>query len=213
MDEEKIIELYVTNKYTLRHIAEEFNTNHHKIKRILLKNNIPITKRNTLKEFSQSHKDKISESRKKLFNDGKIIPWMKGKKMSRNHTLKNMINHLKYDVEYEWVNQFEDIEKLKYLNRCVSRKRDSELFTTEIYMRYIEKFYYDEKFNYLYNEWLKSGDKWIKPSLDHIKPKSFGGGIDDIDNLCFISWFENRSKCDIDLYVWEKMKRNILYYL
>lgn len=36
--------------------------------------------------------------------------------------LKNMKAHLKYDVSIEWLSKFEDIEKLKYLNRSLSRK-------------------------------------------------------------------------------------------
>ena len=53
--------------------------------------------------------------------------------MSRDHNLKNMKAHLKYDVSFEWLDSFTDIEKLKYLNRSISRKRDCEGFTTEIY--------------------------------------------------------------------------------
>jgi hypothetical protein len=36
--EKKIIQLYTEEKETLRFIADKFNTNHHKIKRMLLKN-------------------------------------------------------------------------------------------------------------------------------------------------------------------------------
>ena len=48
-----------------------------------------------------------------------------------------------------------------------------------------------------YERWIKTNDKWIKPSLDHIIAKSKGGGL-LIDNLQFISWLENRAKIDIE---------------
>lgn len=120
--------------------------------------------------------------------------------------------HLKYDVSLEWLNGFSDIEKLKYLNRSLSRKRDCEGFTTEIYKQFIEKFYADEKFNLLYSKWLIKKDKWIKPSLDHIEPKCKGGTL-LLDNLQFVSWFENRAKMDIPQTTWNEMKENIKYYL
>ena len=138
--------------------------------------------------------------------------WSKGKKMSRDHNLKNMKAHLKYDVSLEWLNSFGDIEKLKYLNRSLSRKRDCEGFTTEIYKKFIEKFYNDKKFNILFSEWKFTIDKWIKPSLDHIQAKCKGGTL-LLDNLQFISWFENRAKMDIPQVVWDKIKKNINYYL
>ena len=109
-------------------------------------------------------------------------------------------------------NSAEDIEKLKYLNRSLSRKRDCEGFTTEIYIQFIERFYNDTKFNELYNKWIETNDKWIKPSLDHIEAKCNGGSL-LIDNLQFISWLENRAKVDIDQELWNRMKQNINYYL
>jgi hypothetical protein len=132
--------------------------------------------------------------------------------MTREHNVKNMLSHLKYEVDFDWLNSFEDLEKLKFLNRSISRKRDYEGFTTETYKMFIEKFYYDSKFNDLYSKWISTQDKWIKPSLDHIKPKSEGGSL-LLDNLRFVSWFENRAKESIDYEKWEKMKLNIEYYL
>ena len=187
-------------------IADKFNTNHHLIRRILDKAGVAITRRKTLKPFTQAHKDNISKACK-----GREA-WSKGKKMTRDHNLKNMRAHLKYDVSLEWLNDFEDIEKLKYLNRSLSRKRDCEGFTTEIYKQFIVKFYYDEKFNKLFKKWVETGDKWIKPSLDHIQAKCNGGTL-LIDNLQFISWLENRAKVNIDKNKWEEIKRNIEYYL
>ena len=132
--------------------------------------------------------------------------------MSKEHVIKNMKAHLKYNVTLEWLMQFQDIEKVKYLNRAISRKRDCEGFTDDIYMKYIEKFYNDDKFIYLFNQWIKTNDKWIKPSLDHIEAKANGGKL-DINNLQFISWLENRTKVDIPLVEWNKIKENIRYYL
>jgi len=76
----------------------------------------------------------------------------------------------------------------------------------------IEKFYADEKFNHLFSEYKKTSDKWIKPSLDHIEAKANGGSL-LLDNLQFISWLENRAKVNIPQVEWEKIKRNIKYYL
>ena len=176
------------------------------IKRILIRNGIDITKRKTLKPYTDEHKQKVGAALK-----GRRC-WSKGLKMTREHNLKNMKAHLKYDVTIEWLSKFEDIEKLKYLNRSLSRRRDCEGFTTEIYIQFIERFYIDSKFNELYHKWIETNDKWIKPSLDHIEAKCNGGSL-LIDNLQFISWLENRAKVDIDKELWNRMKQNINYYL
>ena len=205
MNDEKIIELY-NSGYTLRHISDIFNSNHHMIKRILIRNGIEITKRKTLKPYTDEHKQKVGSALK-----GRKC-WSKGLKMTRENNLKNMKAHLKYDVTIEWLSKFEDIEKLKYLNRSISRNRDCEGFTTEIYIQFIERFYIDSKFNELYHKWIETNDKWIRPSLDHIEAKCNGGSL-LIDNLQFISWLENRAKIDIDQKLWNRMKQNINYYL
>lgn len=207
MNEHKIIELYTIEKMTLRMIAKEMGTNHHRIKRILVKNGVEITQKGRIrKPFTDEHKAKISKATK-----GRKV-WSEGKKMTKEHVLKNMKSHLKYSVTLDWLSQFEDIEKLKYLNRTISRKRDCDGFTDSIYKKYIEKFYNDDKFTYLFNQWILTGDKWIKPSLDHIHPKADGGTL-DLSNLQFISWLENRTKVDIPLVEWNKIKENIRYYL
>jgi len=168
--------------------------------------------RNKLRVFTKEHRQKISDSRKALYASGAITTWSKGKKMSRDHILKNMKAHLKYDVSLEWLDSFTDIEKLKFLNGSIKRKRDYEGFTTEIYKQFIEKFYTDKKFNALYNKWIETGDKWIKPSLDHIQAKANGGTL-LLDNLQFVSWLENRAKVDIEQSEWDKIKKDIKYYL
>lgn len=200
-----ICDLY-NQGYTLRHIGEKLNRDHHYIKRRLLENNIPVIPRKTKKPYTVEHRRKIA-----LSNKGRI-PWSAGKKMTREHNLKNMLAHLRYSVDYKWLDSFEDVEKLKFLNRSISRKRDCIGFTNSDYKAFIEKFYNDPKFNELYNKWLKTKDKWIKPSLDHIVAKSEGGSL-TIENLRFISWFENRAKESIPYKEWEQMKKQIEYYL
>jgi hypothetical protein len=168
--------------------------------------------KNKLRHFTKEHRQKISDSRKALYASGAITTWSKGKKMSREHTLKNMKAHLKYDVSLEWLDSFADIEKLKFLNASIKRKRDYEGFTTEIYKQFIKKFYDDKKFNALYEKWIETDDKWIKPSLDHIQAKANGGTL-LLDNLQFVSWLENRAKVDIKQDDWDRIKKEINYYL
>lgn len=123
-----------------------------------------------------------------------------------------MMHHLRFDVTIDWLLQFEDFEKLSFLNRQITNRDDRFTETTEWYKSYIERFYYDDSFNRLYARYLQTGkQKYLKPSLDHIIPKSHGG-TNQIDNLRFITFFENMCKRDIPPEEWEKMKTHIYDY-
>jgi len=201
----KILKLY-SQGYTLRHIGEIIGKNHHFVARHLMKNGVEIIRHKTKKPYSEKLRKAVSMAKKGS------TPWSKGKKMSRETNIKNMMAHLKYNVDFEWLNSFEDLEIIKYLNHAISRKRDYTGFTDSDYIAYIEKFYKDTKFNSLYRKWIETGDKWIKPSLDHIHAKATGGSL-LVENLRFVSWFENRAKNDIPLEDWERMKQHIGDYL
>jgi len=207
MNENKIVEMYKNGRYTLRHLSEVFGTDHHKIKRILLKNGVKITRRNTLKEFTQTHKDNISKACK-----GRVGIW-KGKKMPKISLYKNMKTHLSFKVSIEWLKQFDNIEKLKILNYSIRKTEYRKNWDNNTYKRYIEKFYNNSKFNKIYNKWIKSGKiKWLKPSIDHINPLSKKGIINDFDNWQFLTWIENRAKFNIEQEEWDKIKNNLSDY-
>lgn len=217
MDIANIVKLYTKNKWSLRMIADKYQTNHHYIKRLLLKQGVIIVRNNHKRTLSEEHKNKISESRKRLKNSGwkpynlglKVIDMENGKEL----LYKNMKAHLRYEVSLEWLMSFDDIEKLKLLNKSITRKRDCTGFNTELYIKFIEKFYYDDQFNKIYNLWLRKQDRYSKPSLDHIIPKSKGGRSDDLSNLRFVTWLENRIKNDLDIDEWNRIKSNIKEYL
>lgn len=206
MNEQEIIRLYTEETKTLRHIARVFDTDHHTIKRRLEKHGIPIdSDRHNTEPFTDEHRRKIGEA-------------SKGRQSFLGHThtpsarYKNMRAHLRFDVSLDWLLQF-DIDKLMILNKSLSRKRDGASFTTETYKAFIEKFYHDAQFAAIYEKWIESGkDKYLKPSLDHVTPKSKGGGL-GIDNLQFLTWFENRCKNDMSQAEWDKMKSNLSEYL
>jgi hypothetical protein len=181
-DIKKIIKLYTVNDMTLSQIGIIFSENHKLIARILRRNGITVYRKN------------ISSK--------------------RENKLKYIIGNLKYNVDIEWLASFKDIEKIIFLNRArktMFRYIPTGKLTTEFYISYIEKFYYDKKFNYLYKKWISSGDRWIKPSLDHKIPLS-KGGTNDLKNIRFISWFENRAKYNMDYREWENIKKRIHEY-
>lgn len=123
----------------------------------------------------------------------------------------NMQAHIRFDVELEWLLQFRDFNKLQYLNLAISKRSTRFDETTEWYKAYVEKFYYDENFNILYKEFIKTNDKLIAPSLDHILPRA-NGGTNDLDNLRFLSYIENFCRRNIDDIVWQQIKANIHEY-
>ena len=211
MDTEKIRLLYEKEMWSLRMISAEFKTNHHLIKRVLLRQGVEISSKGR-KKFPPTAEQRKSrgERRKARHASGEIVIWSKGKKMTKDFLLKNMIAHLKWNVTLEWLQGFEDVERLKFLNKVVSRYRMH--FDSQTYIAFVERFYCDNQFIALYTKWIESDrDKWFTPSIDHINPKALGGDY-NLDNLRFITWFENRSKADMSLEEWEKIKANISDY-
>ena len=200
MDSRTIKKLYTEDKWTLRRIADFYETNHHKIRKILIDTGVRINKKGqNRKPFTDEHRQRISKAMK-----GRKA-WNKGLKSNDEWLLKNMVTHLKYDVEISDLIKYKDIDKLKFLNRKITRNRI--FFDKESYMKFLDKFYCDTKFNEIYQYWIiNNKNKWYMPSLDHKIAKANGGGF-NLNNLHFITWFENRAKAEMSLSEWNKFKK------
>lgn len=203
--EDLIINTYKAGETSLRDVAKICGTNHHFVKRVLTKNSIEII-RAKRKPFSKEHKNKISEATKGRKS------WIEGRKATSEMIYKNMASHLRFDVTWQWLSQFDDIEKLKLLNDCITNRSNRFDVSTEWYKQYIEKFWSCDQFNLVYNRWVSSGKNPLKkPSLDHIQPKS-KNGCESLGNLQFLSWFENRCKNAMTQTEWNNLKLNIQEY-
>lgn len=202
---DEIAAAYEPGVTSLRALADRFGTNHHVVRRALQDAGIPIVKAKKRPVSAESRR-RMSEAKK-----GFRPAWL-GKPVSRGQLYANMKSHLRFDVSIEWLSQFSDFEKLKMLNMAISH---SERFPreTDWYHRYVEHFYYDQQFNYVYLAWIISDkDPWKRPSIDHIHPSS-QGGLGDLENLQFLSWFENRCKNHLSQEVWSDLKSRIWEYL
>lgn len=200
-----VLKAYKPGETSLRDVAHAVKTDHHRVKRILTAHGVPVV-RAKRKPFTDAHRQRISDSTK-----GRVC-WAKGKKMSRDSVLKNMAAHLRFDVDIEWLRQFEDFDRLKFLNRAVTERGSRFQFSTEDYRQYIERFYSCERFMRIYTRWLESGKEFYRtPSLDHIVPVS-KGGAKSLENLQFLTWFENRCKNDLPQEDWNLLKLDIESY-
>ena len=202
---QKVIKAYVPYQTTLRDVSRVVGIDHHRVKRILEAEGIPVVK-GKQKVFTNEHRENISKACK-----GRKT-WSKGKRMPKESLYKNMASHIRFNVSAEWLSQFDDVEKLKFLNSCITDRSGRYAVNDAWYKEYILKFYYDLQFNSIYEKWLGSGDKYMRPTIDHINPKA-NGGNNDIDNLQFLTWFENRAKNDMTLNEWNKLKLNMKAYL
>lgn len=125
-------------------------------------------------------------------------------------------SHLIVTSKCDWLTldyllQFKDWKKFSFLHKVMMKNIGLGKIDKNYYFSFIEKFYNDNQFNTLYNNWLKNkDDKYTfydlyRPSLDHILPKS-KGGTDSLDNLQFLTLFENLSKRDMTMAEWEEFK-------
>lgn len=114
------------------------------------------------------------------------------------------------ELTEEYLCSFEDFDKFLFIHRAITHTVNLVNIEITQYKKYIEYFYNQSQFNYLYKFWLQQ-DKdntfydWAKPSLDHIIPKSKGGN-NDLSNLQFLTTFENLAKRDMTMQEWNDFK-------
>ncbi len=199
MDELEAIRLYVEENWTLRRIAKQMNTNHHLIERILQRNGIETGDRAKRRApFTEEHKSKIGAKSK-----GRQSTL--GRKMSVESRRKNMRAKMQTDLTLD---EYVDFDRLLLLTGILTRHKKHLAVTDEQRTAFLDTFYFDDAFNAVYDVWIASGkNKWCYPSIDHKTPKANGGNW-TLDNLQFITWFENRAKADMTLAEWDAFKQS-----
>lgn len=155
MIEQNVLSTYIAGETSLREVADACGTDHHRVKRILNENGVEIVKARR-KPFTKEHRQSISRSTK-----GRIS-WIKGKQATPEMVYKNMAAHLRFDISWQWLSKFDDIEKLKTLNKCISKRTSRFDVTTDWYRQYILKFWDCSQFNKVYDRWIESGKDSLK---------------------------------------------------
>ncbi len=116
------------------------------------------------------------------------------------------------DLEDDFLDSFDDFDKFLFIHRSIRGGIGNfSQLDKEKYKNLINHFYYQKQFNDIYNFW-KLQDKtntfydWAKPSVDHIIPKA-KGGTNELNNLQYLTVFENLNKRDMTMEEWNNFKR------
>ena len=114
------------------------------------------------------------------------------------------------ELTEEYLLSFKDFDKFLFIHRAIVHTINLINIDITNYKNYIEYFYFQEQFNKLYSFWKKQERlnvfyDWAKPSIDHIIPKA-KGGTNEIDNLQFLTTFENLAKRDMTMKEWTTFK-------
>lgn len=178
---QEIVDLFVNQQWSRNKIAKKFDTSHMVIRRVLMQNGI-------IEDNYFQH--------------------------TNTYKIESMVKNLRkeYEVDFAFFESLGDIDdldigKIMLLNDRSKRiiKRVGELIN---YKQYIRKFYFDPQFNAIYDAWEQSGrNRWLAPSIDHKIPLANGGSNVDLNNLQFITWFENRAKYDMTEEEWTNFKK------
>ena len=115
------------------------------------------------------------------------------------------------DLTEEYLLKFNDFDKFLFIHRSITHTINLINIDISNYKEYIEYFYYQNQFNKLYSFWKKQERlnvfyDWAKPSIDHIIPKA-KGGTNELNNLQFLTTFENLSKRDMTMEEWNNFKK------
>ena len=197
MNEQEIVRLYQTELWTLRRVAAKFDTNHHMIRRVLLRHGVTISAKQRRAPFSEEHRRRISEGAK-----GRV-GWSKGLTLPESFCRNNMRGRLGEKINLD---KYGDYKKLKFLTAILAKRKTHLGGTDASRIAFLDKFYFDEEFNAVYDAWIASGkNKWWYPSVDH-KHASSTGGSWELSNLRFITWFENRAKAEMSVEEWESFR-------
>lgn len=114
----------------------------------------------------------------------------------------------------EFLESFDDFEKVRFIHQAMTRTSGNTAYsiTPEFFQKFITYFYYNEQFSILYDYWKQQNSKintfydWLKPSIDHKIPKSKGGS-NELENLHFLTVFENLAKRDMSWDDWLIFKK------
>lgn len=115
------------------------------------------------------------------------------------------------DLTEEYLLKFNDFDKFLFIHRSITHTINLINIDISNYKEYIEYFYYQNQFNKLYSFWKKQERlnvfyDWAKPSIDHIIPKA-KSGTNELNNLQFLTTFENLSKRDMTMEEWNNFKK------
>lgn len=182
---DEIVSLYVDEKLSRNKIAKMYNTSHTVIKRILVSKGVIVEE----KYFRNTNRYKLEQIVKNLRDEYEVT--------------YDFFISLDKDKNVENI----DIEKIRILNdrsKRIIQRNDDKLD----YKKFIQVFYHDKQFNLIYESWKNNNkNKWLSPSIDHMVSIS-QGGTNDIENLQFLTWFENRAKCEMSEKEWQDFKKS-----
>lgn len=110
------------------------------------------------------------------------------------------------DLDEEYLLSFDDFDKFLFIHKSIRRIIRITEISLDQYKNYINVFYNDKQFNFIYNFWKTKEREntfydMAKPSIDHKTPVSRGGN-NDIQNLQFLTVFENLCKRDMTEQEW-----------
>ena len=120
----------------------------------------------------------------------------------------NMIKNL----DDEFLDSFDDFDKFLFIHRTIRTAIGNfSSLEKDKYKELINYFYNQKQFNDIYKFWLSQEKTntfydWAKPSIDHIIPKT-KGGTNDLNNLQYLTVYENLNKRDMTMKEWEQFKK------
>ncbi len=111
-----------------------------------------------------------------------------------------------YKLEKGWLSKFDNKLKISFLSGWINTYHVN--FGPKYVKTFFEKFYHDEAFNSIYDNWI---GKWnyhpfAMPTIDHDVPLALGGSDRAVENFSVMSYMENRMKRCLSRSEWKIFK-------